>query len=69
MGHASQTGGMKRGSTVKSLYTKSKATKAKRQKKEYGEFPKASGMNECFTHGLPRYEMTEKEKKNGVKRC
>jgi hypothetical protein len=33
MGLAFPTGGMKRGSTVKSLYTKSKVTKAKRYKK------------------------------------
>jgi hypothetical protein len=63
MGLASPSVGMKRGSTVKSLHTKRKVTKAKRYKKEDGEFPKAKGMNECYTHCLPPYKViVEKEK-------
>jgi hypothetical protein len=51
MGLAYPSGALKRGSAVKSLHTKRKVTKAKREKED-GEFSKASGMNECYIHGL-----------------
>jgi hypothetical protein len=53
---------MKRCSTLKSLHTKRKVTKAK----EDGELPKANVMNECYTHCLPLYEVTvQKRRKKG----
>lgn len=63
MGLAFRSVGMKRGSALKSLRTKRKVTKAKRQKKEDGELPKANGMNECYTHCLPLYEVTVKKRR------
>lgn len=64
--HDSPSAGMKMGSTVKSLYTKKNVTKAKRQKED-GEFTKATGMNECYIHGLQRYEVIVKREQKGAK--